>query len=250
MRFFMAILAGAAFALAANGASAQSAEHVAAVKAARAAAAPAPEACAPAGEDVQGWPAAQLQRCEYKVGELPAVAYVLDLPAEQVAQWIESGCAEELVGMSSCFGHVLKCGVAASGLVFPVAGNAPDAKRRVNQFYRNGVAIAGAFSAKTGPIALPEQEKIARAPDSEIQSMPTGAARLWRTLPFQLSVKAPQSGAPGDAATPERRADWLAAIRTEMSAALSSPRNTLLTGWMHGHPITLRIGDCPDDRDP
>jgi len=242
--FFSCVLAGAAFA--------QSAEHVAAVKAARAAAIPAPESCVPATEDVQGWPAAQLRRCDYRAGELSAVAYVLEPAAERVAQWIETGCTEELPGFPGCFERVLKCGAATSGMVFPVAGNVPETKAggAKNQFYRNGVAIAGAYSGKPGPVAVAEQEKIARAPDAEISAMPTGAARYWRTLPFQLGIKAPETGAPGDANTPERRLDWLAAIKTEMSGALSTPRNRLLTGWMHAHPITIRIGDCPDDRDP
>jgi hypothetical protein len=235
----------------AGGALAQTAEHVAAVQAARAAAAPAPESCAPASEDIHGWPAKEIKRCDYRVGELPAIAYVLDPPAERIAQWIETGCAEELSGMSSCVERVLKCALDTSGLVFPVAGNAPDAKKGLkNQFYRNGVAIAGPFSGKAAPIEIAQQEKIAHAPDAEIQSMPTGAARFWRTLPFQLSVKAPETGAPGAADTPERRIDWLAAIKTEMTGALASPRNRMLTGWMHAHPITIRIGDCPDDRDP
>jgi len=31
---------------------------------------------------------------------------------------------------------------------------------------------------------------------------------------------------------------------------LGRPTNRLLNAWMAAHPIALRSGDCPDDRDP
>lgn len=231
---------------------AQSAEHVAAVKAAVEAApviAGATNGCPPLAEDFFGWPGKLVKRCEYKSGDLTGVVYVLDLPHETAAKWIETACEEQMPGVAACFARILSCGVKESGMVFPISGNviAEKSGATQNTFFRNGVALAG---AKPGPIPLDEQEKLARQPDAEAVPFGRGPARLWRTLPHQFAIKAIELGVPGELNTPDRRLKWLEAVRDETLATLSQPRNRLLIAWMAAHPIVLRTGECPDDRDP
>ena len=40
------------------------------------------------------------------------------------------------------------------------------------------------------------------------------------------------------------------ALNAELQAALKTDGNRFLSGWMTAHPITLRTGECADDRDP
>lgn len=235
---------------------AQTAEHVAAVKAAQERAvvrANATNGCAPASEDFAGWPASLVQRCEYRVGDMTGVAYVLDVKPETMAQWIETSCAEHMGDVAGCFDRVLSCAAEKSGLVFAVGGNVISNRKGAlqNMFYRNGVAIGVPQSGKPGAIAIEEQEKLARLPEANVPAMSaSGAASFWRTLPFQFAVKAIDLGVPAEMNTPDRRQKWLEILRAEMQLSLTRPLNRLLMGWMTAHPITLRTGECPDDRDP
>jgi hypothetical protein len=63
-------------------------------------------------------------------------------------------------------------------------------------------------------------------------------------------VKAIELGVPAELNTPDRRLKWLEIVRAEMIAALNQKENRFLAGWMKAHPIVLRSGECPDDRDP
>lgn len=250
-RRFAVALALAAL-LAAPRAGAQTADHVAAVKAAQEkAAVRAGGDCAPAGADFLGWPAGLVQRCAYKRGELPGVAYVLDVKPEVMARWIESGCAAHMVGVAACFDRILRCAAEKSDMTFAVGGDVVAERKGVlqNVFYRNGVAIAAPQDAK--PVALDEQERLAHLPEGQVEAMPgQGAIAFWRTLPFQFAVKAIDLGVPAEMNTLDRRQKWLEIVRAEMLAALEAKDNRFLSGWMTAHPITLRTGECPDSRDP
>jgi hypothetical protein len=237
-------------------ARAQSAEHVAAVKAAQGAAfmrANAANGCPLVGEDFLGWPGNLVRRCEYAQGNLTALVYLLDIEPERVAQWIEAGCAENLPDVAACFNRILGCGVQYSSMAFPVSGNVLENKNDTsfkNTFFRNGMTIASPHNGKSDQISIEEQDKLARAPDAEISGLPTGAARYWRTLARHLAAKAMDIDVPSELNTKERRQRWLDVVKSETLAALGRPTNRLLNAWMAAHPITLRSGDCPDDRDP
>ena len=227
----------------------QTAEHVAEAKAALDKAPIRAGACAPATEALQGWPADVLQRCEYKRGDLAGVAYVLDVKPEAMASWIETSCKTLMVGIDSCFQRMTKCLGEKSGAIFIVGGNGVSERQGAvqNVFYRNGVA----FSAKPGAVSIEEQEQLARTPEADVSTMlGGGGVSFWHTLPYQFAVKAQELGVPAEMNTPDRRQRWLEVIRTEMLAALGKPENRFLAGWMAAHPITLRTGDCADDRDP
>ena len=230
-------------------AQAQTPEHVSAAKAALDKAPIRAGTCAPATEAIQGWPADALQRCEYKRGDLAGVAYVLDVKPEAMASWIETSCKTLMVGIDSCFERMTKCLGEKSGASFIVGGNGVSERQGAiqNVFYRNGVA----FSAKPGAVAIEEQEQLARTPEASIATMlGGGGVSFWHTLPYQFAVKAQELGVPAEMNTPERRQRWLEVIRTEMLASLTRPENRFLAGWMAAHPITLRTGECADDRDP
>jgi len=228
---------------------AQTPEHVAEAKAALDKSPFRAGTCAPVAEEFQGWPAGALQRCEYKRGDLAGVAYVLDVKPETMAQWIETSCKTLMVGIDSCFERMTKCLGEKSGASFIVGGNGVSERQGAvqNVFYRNGVAI----SAKPGATPIDEQEQLARTPEANVTTMlGGGGVSFWHTLPYQFAVKAQELGVPAEMNTPDRKLRWLEVIRTEMLSALTKPENRFLAGWMAAHPITLRTGECADDRDP
>jgi hypothetical protein len=235
------------------GARAQTAEHVAAVQAVFDKSPARAGACAPVAEDFQGWPAALVRRCDYKVGETPGVAYVLEVKPEAMAQWIETGCNAHMSGVAACFDRLVKCAVEKSRATFVIGGNlVADRKGSVtNMFFRNGVVIAAPWNGKSDPVPAAEQEQLAKTPESGVAAMQGGGAvAFWHTLPYQFAVKAIDLGVPAEMNTPDRRQRWLELIRAEMLAALGTQGNRFLSGWMTAHPITLRTGECADDRDP
>ncbi|QGM96450.1 hypothetical protein [Methylocystis parvus] len=242
-------LAIAASLMAAQAATAQTAEHAAAVKAAMDKSLPRAGTCAPVSEDFMGWPAALVQRCEYSQG----VAYLLDVKPETLAKWIETGCNAHESGVAACFDRMLKCSVEKSNATFVIGGNlAAERKGSVtNMFFRNGVVIAAPANGKSDPVPVAEQEKLAKTPKAAVEGLPGGGGvAFWHTMPFQFAVKAIDLGVPAEMNTPDRRQKWLEIIRAEMLAALKTDGNRFLSGWMTAHPITLRTGECADDRDP
>lgn len=260
-RWLAALLAlGAGAVLAApGGVRAQSAEHVAAVKAAQDAApvrVAATNGCPLVEEEFLGWPAKKVRRCEYKAGNLSGVLYVLDVEPERMATWIESICAEKLPDLASCFSRTLACANETSGMSFPVSGFAIEQKGGAgfrNFLFRNGVLIGGPHNANPSQIPIEEQEKLARMSEAEIAAafpIPSGSTRYWRTLPHQLAARVMGLDIPPQINTPERRLKWLETTRAEMVDALGKPSNRLLGAWVTAHPLTLRLGACPDDSDP
>lgn len=246
-------LAVAAALMSAQAALAQSAEHVAAVQAVFDKSPVRAGACAPVAEDFMGWSAALVQRCEYKQGGAEAVAYVLDVKPEAMAKWIETGCAAHMVGVASCFDRMLKCAVGKSHATFVVGGNLLAERKGAvtNMFFRNGVVIAAPQNGKPDAVPVAEQEALAKTPEAAVAAMQGGGAvAFWHTMPFQFAVKAMDLGVPAEMNTPDRRQRWLEVIRAEMQAALKTDGNRFLAGWMTAHPITLRMGECADDRDP
>lgn len=238
--------------LAPSAAMAQTEEHVAAVKAEQEKS-PVHGSCAPVKEDFLGWPAALVERCEYSQGETPGVAYVLEVKPETLTRWIEAGCAAHMAGVASCFDRALSCAVKTSGAVFVVGGNLVAARKGAlqNMFYRNGVAIGAPQSGKPGAVPIEEQEKLAHMPEADVATMPgRGGVAFWDTMPYQFAVKAIDLGVPAEMNTPDRRQKWLEIVRNEMLVSLGRDENRFLSGWMTAHPITLRIGECPDARDP
>ncbi len=232
---------------------AQTAEHAAGVRAAFEKSPVRAGACAPVAADFQGWPAALVQRCDYRQGEAQGLAYVLDVKPEVMATWIETACAKQMAGVAACFDRMLKCAMEKSKATFVIGGNLLAERKGVvqNLFYRNGVVIATPHNGKAEPVPLDAQEKLAATPESGVEAMQGGGAvAFWHTMPYQFAVKAIDLGVPAEMNTPERRQKWLEVVRAEMQAALTAESNRFLSGWMTAHPITLRTGECADDHDP
>lgn len=232
-------------------APAQSPEHVAAAKATLEKS-PVRSNCAPMQEDFLGWPANLVQRCEYQYEDMPGLAYVLDVKPETLARWVETGCSALMAGAAACFDRVLRC-TAQKGPVFVIGGNMIAERKGAlqNMLYRNGVAIGTPSSGKPAAVAIEEQERLAHTPEADVSAMPgRGAVAFWDTMPYQFAVKAIDLGVPAEMNTPDRRQKWLEIIRNEMLASLGRDENRFLSGWMTAHPITLRAGECPDERDP
>lgn len=231
---------------------AQSPEHVEAVKAAQERS-PVHGNCAPVEEEFLGWPAGLVQRCEYQHEDMPGLAYVLDVKPETMARWIEAGCAAHMAGVAACFDRILGCALDSTGATFVVGGNVITARKgaKQNLFYRNGVVIAAPKNGMPGAVPLAEQEQIARIPEKDGPTMTErGAVAFWRTMPYQFAVKAIDLGVPAEMNTTDRREKWLEIVRKEMVSALGGAENRFLSGWLTAHPITLRVGECPDSRDP
>ena len=243
----------AALFLSGPGARAQTPDHVAAVKAAQDKSPARAGSCAAVGEAFFGWPAEAVQRCDYKVGETPGVVYLLDVQPETMALWIETSCEKLMSGVAACFDRVLRCSAERYGASFPLGGNLilETGGAAQNLFYRNGVAIGAPQNGAASAVPLEEQEKLARLPEADVTTMQSGGAvAMWHTLPYQFAVKAIDLGVPAELNTPDRRLKWLEIVRAEMLAALKQKENRFLAGWMTAHPIVLRAGECPDDRDP
>lgn len=250
LRRARAVLALAALS---GGAAAQTPEHAAAVKAVFDKSPARSGSCAAVAEDFQGWPAALVQRCDYKIGDATAVAYLLDVKPETMAKWIETGCAAHMSGVGACFDRMLKCAVEKSVGTFVIGGNLLAERKGVatNMFFRNGVVIATPQNGKPDATPPQEQEKLANTPEAAVAAMQGGGAvAFWHTMPYQFAIKAIDLGVPAEMNTPDRRQKWLEIIRAEMQAALKADGNRFLSGWMTAHPITLRAGECADDRDP
>lgn len=235
---------------------AQTPEHVAAARAALDRSPVRAGTCGLVPEDFLGWPAALVRRCEYRVGEAPAIAYVLDVQPETLAKWGETACESDLKGFSGCYDIQLKCAAEKSGATFVIGGNLLMPRKGAagavtNMFYRNGVVIGAPHNGKTQAVPVEEQEKLAHLAEDTVDAMPErGAVALWRTMPHDFATKAMDLGVPSETNEPARRQKWLELIRTEMQAAMTKGENRLLAGWIHSHPITLRVNDCPDRSDP
>lgn len=248
-----AALAAATVSLAVSQPQAQTPDHVAAVKAAQEKSPARAGSCAAVGEDFLGWPADVVQRCDYKVGETQGVVYLLDVKPETLALWIETSCEKLMSGVAACFDRILRCSAERYGASFPIAGNliAETGGAAQNMFYRNGVAIGAGQNGAAAAVPAEEQEKLARTPEAAGTTMLSGGAvAMWHTMPHQFAVKAIDLGVPAEMNTPDRRQKWLEIVRAEMLAALKQKENRFLAGWMTAHPIVLRAGECPDDRDP
>lgn len=247
------MFAAAALCFYGAGARAQTAEHVAAVKAVLDKSPARAGACAAASEEFLGWPADIVQRCEYKVGETPGVVYLLDVKPEALALWIETSCEKLMSGVAACFDRILRCSAERYGASFPVGGNLISERSGAaqNMFYRNGVVIGAPQNGGSTAVPVEEQEKLAHTPEAGVATVVSGGAvAMWHTMPHQFAVKAIDLGVPAELNTPDRRQKWLEIVRAEMLAALKQKENRFLAGWMTAHPIVLRSGECPDDRDP
>lgn len=257
--FAVAVLAAGS---AATEAGAQTAAHVAAVKTAQTLAyaiSDATNGCPLVGADMFGWPGPLVRKCIYAEGpnnkRLPGLVYLLDVKPGTIAQWIETACAKQLPNVPACFATVLKCGRSNSGMMFAVSGNVLENMNPTtwkNYFFRNGmtVSMTGQPNGTANAISLERQEELAQAPDSSIQTIPSGLTRYWRTLPKQFAARFPDAGAPVAVNTPALRQKWLDLARAEFLAALTSPTNRLLEAWVAAHPVKLSAGKCPADTDP
>ena len=215
--------------------------------------------CPVASADLHGWPAARLRTCEYAVGplgsRLQGYAVLLVVEPETIARWIKTSCAEKLAGNAACFRTVLACGKANSGMMFPVSGNVMEdmgSGTFKNYFFRNGMTVRmkGQANATTVGIDLPTQIRLANADATEIESIPSGVTRFWRTMPQQFASAVPGEAIPRGVKTPADAQRWLEITRAEMMAALGGPRNRLLDTWVAAHMQTLARGICPKDGDP
>lgn len=245
------ILAGAL--LSSNCAAAQTADHVAAARAAQEKSPARGGACAPVGEDFLGWPADLVQRCEYKAGETPAIAYVLDVKPETLAKWVETACETNMKGVGACYDLVLRCAVEKSDATFVIGGNLVSTRKgaATNMFYRNGVAIGAPANGTPAAVPAEEQEKLARLEEAKVEVLPMrGVVAFWGVAPVDIATKAIELGVPSELNTPDRRVRWLEIVRSEMLAAMGKADNRMLSGWVHSHPITLRVNECPERTDP
>lgn len=216
--------------------------------------------CPVASADLHGWPAARLRTCEYAEGpagsRLQGYAVLLVVDPEPIARWIKTSCAEKLAGNAACFRTVLACGRANSGMMFPVSGNVMenmDGRPFSNYFFRNGMTVRmkGQPNGTSVGIDLATQIRLANADATDIESIPTGVTRFWRTLPQQFASAVPGEAIPRGVKTSADAQRWLEIARTEMLAALGGPRNRLLDAWVAAHKQTLARGNCPQrDSDP
>jgi hypothetical protein len=208
----------------------------------------------PVQNDLFEWPKDKIERCTYRKGKLDAVAYLLVIKPERIAQWIETACAEQMPRVSACFSTVLHCAHANSGMMFAISGNLLEdmgGRPFENYFFRNGmtVKIGGEENGTTGQIPMDRQEALALMPNTSINDIPTGVTRLWRTLPKQYALRFSASSAPKDIHATGAPEAWLRIAREEMLAALDSPRNRLLDAYVAAHPQSLRRGACPKKDD-
>jgi hypothetical protein len=208
--------------------------------------------CPVVGEDILGWPGAKVRKCIYQPlgSRLTGLVYLLDVPPEVIARWIETTCASNMPNSASCFHTVLTCGRNNSGMMLAVSGNVMenmDGRTWKNYFFRNGmtVSIGGETDGSTNQVSLERQEALARMPDQEITSIPSGMTRFWRTRPKEFASRYPKEKVPVALNSPEMRQRWLDIARAELLAALDKPTNRLLDAWVSANSSTLEAGHCP-----
>src|SRR3954447_5027195 len=174
-----------------------------------------------------GWPGSMIRKCIYAEGprekRLPGLVYLLAIPPDTIARWIEGSCARQLGGAAGCFRTVLTCGKLNSGMMLAISGNVlenMDPTTWQNFFFRNGmtVSIGGQRNGTTTPIPLDQQEALARMADNQITSIPSGLTRFWRTRPRDSAALFPTSGAPTSLGTPAQRQKWLDLVKAEILA--------------------------------
>jgi len=242
-------------ALAASG-SAQTAEHVAAVKTAFRsgyAVVNSTNDCPMADADLFGWPKARLRYCEYLKQDLGrernAVVWLLDIPPDVVARWIESAC-ERVTPNTACFTRVLEAGRRNSGYMFAVTGNVIEDMQHLgdfkNYFFRNGmtVSVRHGINGSGQELTLETQLALAMIPDDDILAIRSGSTRYWGTTPAMFAARFPDAGLSAGLARKEQRIKWLMVVRQEMLHALDSPSNRLLEAWLCAGPDVSGFS-CP-----
>jgi hypothetical protein len=256
MRVFRFAAAAVAL-LVCSPALAQTSEHVTAVRNAQRAAyaiSDASNGCPVVGADMFGWPGSRIRKCIYAEGKgarrLPGLVYLLEVATETIARWIETTCANQLGGSSTCFARVLECGRRNSGMMFAVSGNMLEdmnAPIWENYFFRNGMTVGfkGRKNGTSKPISEDTQDDVAHKADTEIDRIPTGVTRYWRTLPSQFAARFPEAQAPTVLNSAAARQKWLDIAKAEFLAALDSPTNRLLEAWVAANLAPLRRGTCP-----
>ena len=250
MKWFLA--AAIVFAAIFGGAQAATPAHIEAVEKALDSAyavGNATNGCPALGSDVLGWPANLVMDCQYASEGIEGVAYLLKVKPVRIAGWIESACGD-FADTKQCFVTVLECGRLNSGLMIAIGGNIVE--NGGSYFFRNGMTVrfTGQPTGSADPIELAEQRRLAAAGFDEIERVPSGLTRPWRTLPKQFATAFPNAGAPKTVTGKADREKWLRLAQTELLAAIDSDENRLLTAWVKAHPLTLAAGNCPGDADP
>jgi hypothetical protein len=117
-----------------------------------------------------------------------------------------------------------------------------------NIFFRNGMTVhmTGQQNFTTDPILIEQQQELALMSDANIENIPTGLTRFWRTRPSQFALRFPNEDTPRTLKTAKDRQKWLDIVRSEFLAALGKPNNRLLEAYMIAHQKELAKGMCPD----
>jgi hypothetical protein len=190
--------------------------------------------------DLLGWPGKLVRHCEYAMRDTTlghpraAVAYLLDVKPEVIAQWIEGACARLSVQQASCFATVLNSGRQNSGYMFAVSGNIIEDMDGPGQFknffFRNGMTVSFGQGLNGSAVELPidRQRALALSPNDQIVGIPSGMTRFWRTRPAQFRDHFPDLGAPSGVSSAADRTLWLGIVQKEILAALRTGRNRLL----------------------
>jgi hypothetical protein len=216
--------------------------------------------CPVATNDLLGWPRQRLRYCEYNEGGLSGAVYLLTIKPETIATWLNKTCDARMPKQKNCFRIVLQCGKLNSGMMFPVSGNMIENGR--NYFFRNGVTVVMKEFPHRGTtqINMDLQRRLIDAENSNISPIPTGLARLWRTMPSHMASLFPSENIPKSMKTADKMPDidaeqrWLNIVKIEISNALERPDNRLLDAYVSSHFETLSalldkksIGenDCP-----
>lgn len=193
--------------------------------------------CPAVSDDMFGWPASRLERCVYRQGAHDGVVYLLKIDAKTLARWIETACSAIPTDGEACFARVLADGRNNSNFMFAIAGNILEDQNGNgvrNYFFRNGmtVSFAGHPSGSTDSLSVVDQEAIARLPNNQISSIPTGLTRPWRTTPAIFAWRYPWVGPPELLDAQESRRRWLDRVQGKMNEALYSDHNELLEAWL------------------
>ena len=186
------------------------------------------QGCAPAAPAPAGWTGFPVQRCAYRSMGVNAVVYLLDAPAEKLAAWTLTACADAgAQDMAGCAKIVARQIAEASNAQFPVAGyviepassGGGQGEAAVCYLFRDGVTVRTA-SSKSAPGAGACQPDSAN--DEPLTKAMTFARISSTTREMYLAA-----GGTG----PVDGLNWPAAARRAYQAAWSSDRNLLISAW-------------------
>jgi hypothetical protein len=203
------------------------------------------QSCAPSTQDLFGWPAGSLQRCEYDVTDQlsqgktltkKGIVYLADPSPQRELSWLISACKRVIRdgSLDDCVRSEAEKVLSASGNQFPVAGlvweNMGDQDFFGGYAFRNGVTVrTSQWTNGDTQSADDVLEPLATAPDVTGLARGKGYARILSTTREAYHRFDPKADVPVGQDDAAAAIKWSDLVGSLYRAALSQDENPLIT---------------------